>query len=130
MSGHATAQIYETVVAQTAGTATWSQSLEFYYKIGDASMKPEWHGNLLVTTPESNVFDGKTELNLGFLLKLGEGAAAKEAEDPNWQNGWDGVDCRVIIDTGAPEDVILNGYDVFHVGDDIPDSLEELYELR
>ena len=81
MSGHATAQIYETIL----GTAsTWSQSLEFYYKIGDASLKPEWHGNLLVTTAESNVFDGKTELNLGFLLKLGEGAAAKEAEDPNW----------------------------------------------
>ena len=128
MSGHATAQIYETIL----GTAsTWSQSLEFYYKIGDASLKPEWHGNLLVTTAESNVFDGKTELNLGFLLKLGEGAAAKEAEDPNWKNGWDGVDCRVIIDTGAPEDVILNGYDVFHVGDDtLPDSLEDLYELR
>ena len=85
MSGHATAQVYQTIAAPEAGAAGWSQSLEFYYKIGDASMLPEWHGNLLLTTDESNVFDGKTELNIGFLLKLGEtDAANKKAADPNF----------------------------------------------
>ena len=85
MSGHATAQVYQTIAAPEAGTAGWSQSLEFYYKIGDASLKPEWHGNLLVKTEESNITDGAQELNLGFLLKLGETDAAKKKEaDSNW----------------------------------------------
>ena len=65
MSLHPTATIYQAIPASSAG---FSESLELYYKIGDTSALPEWHGNLLLKT--ENGLPESGEINMGFLLKL------------------------------------------------------------
>ena len=131
MSGHATATIYQTIEAVPNTAGLWSQSIEFYYKIGDASEKPEWHGNLLIQTDESNVAAGAQEMNLGFLLKLGDSEAAeKSGADSNWTNGWDGIDCVVRYDKESAEDVVFTGSDVFTQGDEPPNYAADPAAVR
>ena len=69
---------------------------------------------MLITTDEANVSAGAQEMNLGFLLKLGDSeAAAKSSADSNWKNGWDGIDCVVRYDKESTEDVVFTGSDVW-----------------
>ena len=63
-----TAITYQAITSDsTANSAGFEQTLDFYYKIGDISLLPEWHGNLFLET--TDLPDGQT-INMGFLLKL------------------------------------------------------------
>ena len=60
-------------------------------------------------------------MNLGFLVKLGEDEAQKKLEvDPNWKNGWDGIDCQATFNKESAENVTFNGSDVFYVSEGPP----------
>ena len=65
MSGNPTATIYQAIPSSSNG---FSESLELYYKIGETSLLPEWHGNLLLET--ENGLPESGEMNMGFLLQL------------------------------------------------------------
>ena len=122
MSGHPTATIYQAIPSSAEG---FSQSLELYYKIGDTSLLPEWHGNLLLETESGLPENG--EINLGFLLKLSsQEQIDKAAQDPNWRNGWDGIECKVRYQGNGAESSVFISRDVYHETDAAPNYANNL----
>ena len=95
----------------TNNSPGFEETLNLYYKIGDISLLPEWHGNLYLETID---FPSDKKINMGFLLYKLESDIEELEEDPNWENGWDGLECSVIYDATNTESSVFVGRDVYH----------------